>query len=289
MLIVDVFRGIGQTGDMSEQRKIIGTDRKHLTEQSYKTNERLNVRIRTHELYTEPKVDFIPWVLRHMAWRGDERVIDVGCGAGVYAAKAQKLGSNYIACDLSFGMVAGVKNASQKVNLDVQQLPFAAGTADVILANHMLYHVPDKPQALAEIARVLRPGGTLLAATNSWQSMGEMKALMREATRRLGIELDDPYGTMARHFKLEDGAEILRPFFDTVERHDREAALVFREAQPIVDYLASSNDWFEEKAAGRATWADVEPILWEMLEAHFAEHETFRVNKLSGVFVCRTA
>lgn len=269
--------------------KDYATDRQHLTEKSYKTNEPLKVRIRTHELYTEPKTDFVPWVLGHIPWRGDELVIDVGCGAGIYAAQAQEHGRSYVACDLSLGMVAGVQHASQKVNLDVQTLPFASATADVVLANHMLYHVPDKGQALQEIAQVLKPGGYLIAATNSGRNMAEMRQLMSEATTRLGLTLDDPFATVATRFDLETSMELLTPYFAQVERHDLPAALVFPEGRPIIDYLASTRDYFELRVNGQATWAQVEQELQQMLDSHFAENETFVVNKLAGVFVCQKA
>jgi len=50
---------------------------------------------------------------------------------------------------------------------DAQWLPFADASFDCILAMHMLYHVPDRDLAIAEMRRVLRPGGVLLALTNS--------------------------------------------------------------------------------------------------------------------------
>ena len=50
---------------------------------------------------------------------------------------------------------------------DVQELPFADGAFDTVVAAWMLYHVPDVGRGLAEIARVLRPGGALVAVTNS--------------------------------------------------------------------------------------------------------------------------
>lgn len=270
-------------------KKDFATDRQHLTEKSYKTNEPLKVRIRTHELYTEPQIDFVPWVLSHIPWRGDELVIDVGCGAGIYAAQAQVHGRSYVACDLSFGMVAGVQNASQKVNLDVQTLPIESATADVVLANHMLYHVPDKDKALQEIVRVLKPSGYLIAATNSGRNMAEMRQLMSEATTRLEIELEDPFAAVATRFDLETSIELLKPYFAQVERHDLPAVLVFPEPQPIIDYLASTRDYFELRVNGQATWAQAEQELRQMLDSHFAENATFVVNKLSGVFVCQKA
>ena len=57
--------------------------------------------------------------------------------------------------------------ASSAVVGDVQELPFADGIFDCAVAAWMLYHVPDLDRALRELARVLRPGGRLVAVTNS--------------------------------------------------------------------------------------------------------------------------
>lgn len=47
------------------------------------------------------------------------------------------------------------------------RLPLGDGGVDVVLAMHMLYHVPDVPAPVAELRRIVKPGGTLLASTNS--------------------------------------------------------------------------------------------------------------------------
>ncbi len=49
--------------------------------------------------------------------------------------------------------------------IDAQSIPFEDETFDAVIANHMLYHVPDRPKAIAEIKRVLKPGGRLIATT----------------------------------------------------------------------------------------------------------------------------
>jgi SAM-dependent methyltransferase len=88
---------------------------------------------------------------------------------------------------------------------DVQELPFSDGEFDVAVANHMLYHVPDVDRGLAELARVLRPGGRLVASTNSVHSLREMWELV-------GRDLDERWSLFMR----ETGEEILRRHFPHV-------------------------------------------------------------------------
>jgi ubiquinone/menaquinone biosynthesis C-methylase UbiE len=60
--------------------------------------------------------------------------------------------------------------------MDVQALDLPDAAFDAVVANWMLYHVPDRPRALAEIRRVLRPGGTLFSATNGDAHVREIDA-----------------------------------------------------------------------------------------------------------------
>src|SRR5262249_57472416 len=62
--------------------------------------------------------------------------------------------------------------------VDAQWLPFQDASLDALLANHMLYHVPDRARALREFARVLKPGASLLATTNGEAHMAEIPALI---------------------------------------------------------------------------------------------------------------
>ena len=149
-------------------------DTRQYVRRQYKTQENLNVRVRTHQLYGVPQVDFPGWVLDRIAWHGGETVVDVGCGSGLYVEPARDRAGHYGAGDLSPGMLRQLEQPGlDRVNLDACALPLADNSADVILANHMLYHVPDQGAALREFVRVLKPTGRLLAATNSSQNMAE--------------------------------------------------------------------------------------------------------------------
>lgn len=257
-----------------------------LLRQQYENEDNLATRIRTHERYSVPQVDFTSWVLDRIRWRGDEAVLDAGCGAGVYVEATARRARRVVAGDLSRGMLLGLAEAAvPRVNLDVQQLPLAEETVDVVLANHMLYHVPDSDAAVREFARVLRPSGHLLAATNSAHSMAELEALATRAGSALGLS-DDLKVNATLSFTLENGASLLTPHFSHVARHDLPGALVFPEPQPVIEYLSSSRERYLNLLPAGVTWDDVTGALREVLAAHIAEHGDFRVNKLAGVFVC---
>ena len=266
------------------------TNKQHLTTRSYKTQDKINIRILTHQRYTQPKVDFTGWALDRIDWRGDETAVDIGCGSGIYVEPVRQRCGRYIAGDLSFGMVSGLRQPDlERVNLDAQRLPLADNAADVVLANHMLYHVPDKDAALSEIARVLRPGGRLIAATNSAHNMAELIDLRRTALQRLDVSVDPSWqrSPVADLFSLENGRSWLEKHFTHVERHDLKSALIFPEPQPLLDYIGSSSDWYESLLPDHVSWNDLLVQFQTLLAAHFAAHDAFRVSKLSGVFISR--
>jgi SAM-dependent methyltransferase len=141
---------------------------------------------------------------------------------------------------------------------DARRLPFEDGEFDAVLAAWMLYHVPDLDRALAEIARVLRPGGRLVAVTNAVGHMQELWDLARRDTcmRRLT-------------FRSENGEESLRRHFARVERRDVRGWLTMDDAA-VRSYAGSWDDL--------ASAADALPL-----------DEPLRVRRVSTVFVAETA
>src|SRR5438093_832055 len=99
-----------------------------------------------------------------------------------FAGRLQRgRGADVQAVDLSARMVAlTVERGVAAQVADIQELPFAEGEFDVVVANWVLYHVEDLDRGLAELARVLGPGGALVAGTqgrdhllNVWELLGD--------------------------------------------------------------------------------------------------------------------
>ena len=106
-----------------------------------------------------------------------DRVLDLGCGFGRHAYQAARLDAQVVAFDFgadevrsvqdTFGAmaVAGeldpVESRVGAVQGDALALPFPDGSFDRVIASEILEHIPDDEQAMSELARVLRPGGTM--------------------------------------------------------------------------------------------------------------------------------
>jgi SAM-dependent methyltransferase len=124
-----------------------------------------------------------------------DRVLDLGCGAGRHAFEAYRRGARVVAADLDLkelppvsGMLAAMRAegeaappaAATALSADATRLPFGTESFDAIIASEILEHIPDDVAAMAEIARVLRPGGTVAVTVPAWLPERICWALSRE-------------------------------------------------------------------------------------------------------------
>jgi ubiquinone/menaquinone biosynthesis C-methylase UbiE len=160
------------------------------------------------------------------------RVIEVGCGDGALAARIEaELGAEVVAVDQSAQMVERARRRGIDAAVgDVQALEAPSGSFDCAVAAWMLYHVPDRDRALGELTRVLRPGGRLVAVTNSESNLHELWGLLGDAARRI------------HPFSAENGAAQLRRHFRRVERRDVAGTVTFRSFAAAREYVSASVD-----------------------------------------------
>jgi demethylmenaquinone methyltransferase / 2-methoxy-6-polyprenyl-1,4-benzoquinol methylase len=86
-------------------------------------------------------------------------VLDVATGTGNLASAAQRAGLDVVGVDLSLGMLQAATSGAPVLQCDVVELPFADGIADGVVCGYALRNFTDLAGSLAEMARVLRPGG----------------------------------------------------------------------------------------------------------------------------------
>lgn len=158
-----------------------------------------------------------------------QRVLEVGCGWGELAEWiARDTGAEVVAVDLSSRMVELARERGVDARVaDVQQLPFADGEFDLVVAAWMLYHVPDLDRGLRELARVLRPGGGLVAVTNSRFHLIELRELVGSGPSTLS-------------FARETGEGLLAPYFDRIRREDVDGTLTFADRAAVEAYVRAS-------------------------------------------------
>jgi SAM-dependent methyltransferase len=214
--------------------------RERAAEDNYATDE--NLRKRASLLaYGSPAGGPQLWEL--FDWAADATVVDVGCGPGLWTSVAQRRTADgcVIGLDRSPGMLAalaaGVAGA-QPLRADGHALPLREASVDVVLATWVLYHLPDKAASLGEVRRVLRPGGRLVAATNAADVVPGLDDLVGQAVEEVAGR-PVPRWIEPLDFTLENGAEVLAPWFSQIERHVSVTDYAVPDPEPLVDYAAS--------------------------------------------------
>jgi SAM-dependent methyltransferase len=120
---------------------------------------------------------------RSLGLRSGDRLLDLGCGGGRHAFEAAKLGARVVAADLDLGELADVRAITASMaeagqlpkgsgiaaaGANALALPFPDDTFDRIIASEVMEHIVDDARAATELARVLRPGGTIAVTVPSW-------------------------------------------------------------------------------------------------------------------------
>lgn len=229
----------------------------------YATDRNLRVHEETHAKYALPRVDFARWTLATLDWTGDEVILDIGAGRGRhYACLTQDQPDiTYFALDLSPNLLLNHPCAADHLALgDAMQLPYTDDSFDIVMANHVLYHLADIEAGLTEIKRVLKPGGRVLAATDSLQTLPELQVLIRRAIVLLsqnGADLVNPPVLPCDGFALENGTRILARHFYAVVRHDLPCQLVFDEVEPAMEYLDSMRELRQGGLPADVSWDDM--------------------------------
>jgi SAM-dependent methyltransferase len=222
------------------------TDRGYLRADQYKDASKLDARIQLHRRFSTNKSGWNPWVFEQIKLPTGGRVLDLGCGPShFWVENVDRIpgGWEVTLADFSPGMLQqALDNLGDRCRdfrfgvVDAQAIPFGGGRFDAVIANHMLYHVPDRPRALSEICRVLKPGGRLYAATNGQAHMREF----REWMGRFDPDADATTNA-ALEFGLESGGEQLAQYFPHVTLHRYKDGLVVTEVESFVAYALSTD------------------------------------------------
>jgi ubiquinone/menaquinone biosynthesis C-methylase UbiE len=154
-----------------------------------------------------------------------------------------------------------------------EALPLAGSQFDVVVALGVLDHMAEPEKCLAQVQRVLRPGGRFFASAGGRRHLQELSALVQPFLP------EETYGGDPQRFGLHNGEEILRPWFAPVARLPYEDDLVFEEVDPIVDYVRSEGNVAEK--LGRLKLAG----FVEHVKKRLAEEGEIRITREKGLFV----
>ena len=153
--------------------------------------------------------------------------------------------------------------------IDIQNIPYEEHTFDIVIANMMLYHVPDLQKGLREVRRVLKEGGRFYCATFGENGIMEyIYGLLKD----YGVQSETN-----RAFTLQNGAEKLSQVFANVKRCDYPDALEVTNLDDMADYVYSLSGMSGMQDVSRET-------LLEVLAAHTVDG-VLHVPKEYGMFI----
>ncbi len=221
-------------------------DQAHLRSDQYRDAGNLNARVRLHALYSTNPYGWFAWVMDQIDLPARCNILELGCGPGdLWRNNTARIpeGWHITLSDFSPGMLqqaqrnlASMSHPFQFALADAASIPLADGVMDAVIANHMLYHVPDRPRALREIRRVLKPGGRLFASTIGESHLRELDIL----EKRFDPTINDFNAPAMRSFTLDNGAQQLAPWFKDVSMSRYPDALLMTQVAPLVDYILST-------------------------------------------------
>ena len=246
----------------------------------YGTADKLNTRISIHAKYSVNKQGFGNWITEHYRFPEHASVLELGCGTGDMWKGKRDLAAicgRLILSDFSAGMLDQAKETLKDMSgieyrvVDIQAIPYPDQSFDAVIANMMLYHVPDLGKGLSEVRRVLKDGGVFYCATYGENGMMEYIGNLFSGY--------DVRTAANANFTLQNGKEKLSPFFPEVDRDLYEDALLVTDVEDLVDYIFSLSGMTDLRKLPRET-------VREVLSRHMADG-VLRVPKEYGMFIAR--
>lgn len=227
------------------------TDPTYLREVQYPDESNFNARYELHERFSVNPYGFYRWIYDLIDFEDNCTVLELGSGPGyLWWENRDRLHHswNITVSDVSIGMLSTAKRnlgatpfRIKYAIVDAQSIPVAPETIDIVIANHMLYHMLNLNKTVSEIHRVLKPSGQLYASTNGRDHLRELEELYKGVQTYFDQGSEDNIfnsGTL-RHFSLENGMEILSPWFSCVEIMRYQDALLITEVDALKRWMLS--------------------------------------------------
>lgn len=215
--------------------------------EQYKTDVKLNIRINLHKKYSINQEGFGNWIFRNLPDFSNKKILELGCGSGeLWKNRSDEISkiNSVIFNDISEGMInSAMENIGTYPNVEyrvfnAEKIPFDNCSFDYVIANHMLYHVPDLGKTLSEIHRVLIPGGKLYATT-----FGE-NGILKYVNSILGT--DENHNLITSSFTLQNGKQSLDKYFKNVSCIEYEDGLLITDEKDLVDYIFSMSSILDD-------------------------------------------
>ena len=248
--------------------------------EQYKTSNGLDTRISFHDKYSTNKLGYGNWIVSNYHISAGMKVLELGCGTGSLWIGRNELISQFgklVLTDFSEGMLETArKNLGEKDQIeyrvaDIQDLPFEDNTFDMVIANSMLYHVPDINKGISEVRRVLKDDGTFYCAT-----LGENNFVEQLAE---WFKLNGENFNPNHNFTMQNGAQKLKTAFSEIEARIYKDSLHITDIDDLLSYLTS--------LASLKALNDVPVERLKEIIAEYAVNGVVDLPKEYGMFIAR--
>ena len=253
--------------------------------QQYVDTSNISIRIRLHSLYSQNAEKWFPWIYRNCGIRSAKTILELGCGNGDFwlqnmDALPQKI--KIILSDNSLGVLEETRECFDSKDgrfsfklINMEDIPRPDSSVDMIIANHVLFYASDIPNAIREIRRVLKPGGTFICSTYGPKHMKEISDMMKQFDDRIMLAAKNLYEI----FGKTNGKEMLEQEFDSVEWRDYEDSLYVTDANDLIDYILSchgnQNQYIVDNYKEFRNFVQIQV------------GKGFHITKEAGIFICK--
>ncbi|GAA4830023.1 hypothetical protein GCM10023310_03780 [Paenibacillus vulneris] len=265
-------------------------NKEKLQQKQYANPGNFNARIYMNRMFSTNKYPWPCWIFDQLKLKEPAKVLELGGGNGLlWMANAQRIPTHWdiTVTDISSGMLEDARAKLDDfrgrlhfVVMDAEQLHYPDGVFDIVIANHMLYHV-DRKKTLSEIKRVLKTDGTFYASTVGNRNMLEMREIVNAFDPN--SKYNEVLGSIESRFSLENGRDQLLEHFSDVELHLYEDSLVVTESDAIVNYVLSMNGFSPDQVVLDPGMAN---RFKQFIDQKMAQsYGKIRIQKSSGIFI----
>lgn len=262
------------------------TNMENKVKNQYKNSENFKNRLSLHG-YNINKTKWNSWCFDNIVFENNMKVLEVGCGTGKFWSENQgnlNKDIEVVLSDFSEDMLNNTKNNLIKSNenfiykkFNSEHIPYEDSNFDIIIAQHMLYLIPNIDKALSEIKRVLKKDGTFYVTTNSCEAMKELNSLVEKFDASMGLHSNG----MCERFNLENGKDILEKHFKCIDVKALEGKIITSDVDAIVSYKSSTIKGSE------ILKGDKKKKFTEYIKMYIEKNEKLEITTKAGMFICK--
>jgi ubiquinone/menaquinone biosynthesis C-methylase UbiE len=231
------------------------------------------------------------WIFDYLLERADGSILELGSGPGhLWRRNLDRIPASFtpILSDVSHGMITSARRELSNIPVnfqyavfDAQSLPLPSNSFNIVIANHMIYHIPDIPEAIEEMHRIISHDGCLLAATNGDDHLREIHDLVHSIEPSIIFGSRDLKEIHTIPFSMNNGSELLSAAFERVLKFKFDDELIITEVDPLLQYIISFPGNAREVFASEDKLSELKTTI----EKSIRKDGAFYVTKSVGLFI----